>query len=209
MLEVNYKNNIFRYRRYKDTIEITGYTSLNKDVEIPKTIDGCPVISIEPKAFINADMESITIPSTVEYVHKGVFISCINLNRIDIDFNATECCNGTFALPYVHSTEFLKDMEIKLLAHQILDHFGIENIVPEMYTLPIRETCTATYVFSVLDDKYKTFSMISSFAESFIPEYGEMKNQINYYEEHFDKTWSTPLEFGKAIINFVNKLALL
>lgn len=71
---------------------VTGYTKdLKKQVEIPKLIEGKPVLQIGFKAFENAPMESFTFISKSDYlplpgiIHPYAFSNCENLSMIKSD----------------------------------------------------------------------------------------------------------------------------
>ena len=58
------------------TAEITYYTGISKNIEIPKTIDQYRVTSIGNSAFFACTASNITIPDSVTVIRDGAFTAC-------------------------------------------------------------------------------------------------------------------------------------
>jgi hypothetical protein len=68
-----------------DTITITGYTGPGGVVTIPEAINGLPVTGIAGDAFsLNANLTSVTIPSTITSVGDWAFRDCSSLTAITV-----------------------------------------------------------------------------------------------------------------------------
>lgn len=82
------------------TITITSYdTSGGKDVVIPSEINGVPVTTIGPQAFLNAGLTSIKLPNTITKIedapvtYQGAFTGN-NLGALVIPYsNLGDCLN--------------------------------------------------------------------------------------------------------------------
>jgi uncharacterized coiled-coil protein SlyX len=69
-------------------LRITAYNGFDsKRVVVPKEIDGQPVISIGEKAFQNAPLSEVVLPSTVKAILDRAFFGCSNLKHIDLPEN--------------------------------------------------------------------------------------------------------------------------
>lgn len=74
----------FEYYMNEDgTVTISRYSGHDKDLQVPETIDGCTVSSIDDYAF-STSLRSITIPESVTYISGQAFHSCINLKNISV-----------------------------------------------------------------------------------------------------------------------------
>ncbi len=68
------------------SVRITGYVGAGGVATIPSTIGGYPVLMIEVDAFSgNANLTSITIPSSVTTIGYGAFTNCRYLTAINVD----------------------------------------------------------------------------------------------------------------------------
>ena len=80
-----------------DCIAITGYSGSEKNVEIPASINGLPVESIETGAFSNcAKLTSITIPDSVTNIDDWAFGGCTGLTEITIPDSVTSIGDSAF-----------------------------------------------------------------------------------------------------------------
>ena len=75
----------FTYIVNGDTVEITGYNGLDKEIVIPSEIDGKKVTSIAESAFEETDIISVVIPETVTSIGKWAFGNCKSLEFVKID----------------------------------------------------------------------------------------------------------------------------
>ena len=81
-----------------DCIAITGHSGSEKNVEIPASINGLPVESIETGAFSNcAKLTSITIPDSVTYIGFDAFSGCTGLTSITIPNSIVDISSSTFS----------------------------------------------------------------------------------------------------------------
>ena len=88
----------FEYNTKDDgTIEITGYTGNQKDVNIPEIIDGKRVTSIGAFAFSGCDLTSMVIPDSVTRIGLKAFYSCSSLTSVTIPDSATDIASYGFA----------------------------------------------------------------------------------------------------------------
>lgn len=106
---------IYRYTSQKE-IRIMKYMGSDKNVVVPETIDGNPVIKIELAAFCPdysydnapsynqynnpecANIESITLPETIKEINKYAFYRCRNLKSINLPENLRHIGYGAFSL---------------------------------------------------------------------------------------------------------------
>lgn len=66
--------NDFEYYISDSKAEIVAYKGTNLFAQIPETIDGCPVISINDEAFVdNTKLRTVIIPKSVTYIGDGAF----------------------------------------------------------------------------------------------------------------------------------------
>ena len=68
----------------RNTVIITGYKGSEKDIEIPNTLRGKKVISIDQNAFMESDIKSVKIGSNIKTVGNDAFQSCKNLKTVEI-----------------------------------------------------------------------------------------------------------------------------
>ena len=73
-------------------------TDLSGVITIPSTIDGYTVTSIEPYAFSNSGITSITIPDSVETIGSNAFLNCSGLTSVTLPTNPlfTSIVSGAF-----------------------------------------------------------------------------------------------------------------
>ncbi len=78
-----------------DTVEITGYTGSETELEIPSEIDGKSVTSIGEYGFYCCgNLESVKIPDNVTSIGYGAFLSCENLTNVTIGNGVTTLGRG-------------------------------------------------------------------------------------------------------------------
>jgi len=63
----------FSYTIDNDCITITGYTGSAKDVVIPQTINGVPVVAIGKSAFVRKNLTSLILPGTITVIREKAF----------------------------------------------------------------------------------------------------------------------------------------
>ena len=67
------------------TITVTGYEGTVRHLVIPDQVDGCPVKTIGKNAFsAREDLESVSIPKTVETLGRYAFYNCKKLKSISL-----------------------------------------------------------------------------------------------------------------------------
>ena len=78
------------------TVEIVGYHGESKDISIPTVIDGCDVVSIGEKAFLDLkDLLSIRIGSSVTKIGSSAFAGCSTVATFELPEGLIEI--GDFA----------------------------------------------------------------------------------------------------------------
>lgn len=80
------------------SVWITGYSgTLPAKLTIPETIEGLPVESIEPMAFMgNTAIKEVVIPDTVCWIEDYSFAKCSNLAKVTIPGSVWTIDNGAF-----------------------------------------------------------------------------------------------------------------
>ncbi|MDE6124102.1 MAG: leucine-rich repeat domain-containing protein, partial [Eubacterium sp.] len=88
----------FEYSFYdENSIEITAYNGNATNLSIPKEIDGYAVKSIGDYAFESCTgLNSVTIPSSVEFINWYAFDNCTGLKTLVISEGVKEICEGAF-----------------------------------------------------------------------------------------------------------------
>ena len=80
-----------------DTYTITKYIGLKEDVELPTTIGGKIVDTIDTKAFANCfNVHSVTISNSITSIGDYAFMNCKNLSRVIIGNNVTQIGRAAF-----------------------------------------------------------------------------------------------------------------
>jgi hypothetical protein len=80
----------FTYTNNNGAITITGYTGPGGDVNIPGTIDGLPVTSIGPSAFMSqSSVSNVSIPNSVANIGDDAFAFCGGLTNASIPDGVT------------------------------------------------------------------------------------------------------------------------
>ena len=77
---------------------ITDYLCMSYDtVVIPSEYKGLPVVGIEYAAFMNhSEIESLTLPSTLEYIGKSSFYGCSGIKELVIPLGVTKIDESAF-----------------------------------------------------------------------------------------------------------------
>ena len=73
-----------QYSISDDHAEVTGMRGKITDVIIDSEYDGYPVTIICPQAFTKTDIESVSIPSSVEEIGYGAFMNCTHLADVSL-----------------------------------------------------------------------------------------------------------------------------
>ena len=93
---------------YDGTVEITGYTGSETDIEIPDEIDGKAVTRIEYYAFANCSLTSVTIPNSVTNIGYRAFEYCESLTEINVDSNNKNYSSQDGVLFNYNKTELIQ-----------------------------------------------------------------------------------------------------
>lgn len=95
-------------------IRITSYNGFETErVIVPKEIDGYTVVSIGEKAFMNARVSQIILPSTLKGIMLSAFEGCRNLNHLDLpdglEYLGSSCFENTalFSIAIPDTVTFL------------------------------------------------------------------------------------------------------
>ena len=82
---------------YDGTVEITGYTGSETEIEIPSEINGKAVTSIGDFTFTGCDsLTSVTIGNNVTSIGDFTFTGCYNLTSVTIPDSVTSIGNSAF-----------------------------------------------------------------------------------------------------------------
>ncbi len=91
------------------TVEITGYTGSETEIEIPSEIDGKAVTSIGEGAFARCSiLTNIKIPDGVTSIGEAAFLYCENLIEINVDSNNTNYSSENGVLFNYNKTELIQ-----------------------------------------------------------------------------------------------------
>ncbi len=78
-------NNGLEYKIIDEEVVITGYAGTDGIVNIPETIDGYPVTTIDERAFNEMDITDVTIPKSVKIIGTLAFGNCASLKHMTIN----------------------------------------------------------------------------------------------------------------------------
>ena len=83
---INYNN--VTYVLEDGTLTVYGAINLNvKNINIPSTVNGYKVTKIDKAAFFKLkQLESVSIPETIEEISKGAFGECTKLTTVNISY---------------------------------------------------------------------------------------------------------------------------
>lgn len=93
-------NGLYQGLKYKienDQVMIIGYTGTKTDLQIPSTIQGKTVTSIQDNAFMSKKLTSVVIPSSVTSIGKNAFRANRSLRQVSISGNISVISQGAFA----------------------------------------------------------------------------------------------------------------
>ena len=98
-------NNIFKYKIINEEIAITGLQegAAETAIEIPETIEGIPVVEIEPETFRSTSITDIKIGANIRKIGEKAFYMCKKLKSVTWNhkcdvvpaFCFSECSNLT------------------------------------------------------------------------------------------------------------------
>ncbi len=125
------------------TVEITGYTGSEAEIEIPSEIDGKAVTSIGNKVFYCCEsLESIIIPDSVTNIGSYAFWACHSLTSIEIPNNVTDIGESAFQYCISLKSVILHDSIINIGNSVFSDCDSLESI-----TIPGKVTSIGSYLF--------------------------------------------------------------
>ena len=91
------ENGDFDYEIYEGRTIITKYNGNAANVELPAEMEGVPVCEVGFYCFeANYQLESVTLPETVDIIGEGAFMDCASLSQINIPANLKEVQRGAF-----------------------------------------------------------------------------------------------------------------
>lgn len=96
----------FTYLIENGGVKITGYTGTQKQVVVPSTIEGHPVVAVGDRAFMDkAILSSVVLPDSVTSIGWFAFSGCVSLEHIfipagvsTISYGAFQNCRSTLAV---------------------------------------------------------------------------------------------------------------
>ena len=94
------------------TITVTGYEGTIRHLVIPDQVDGCPVKTIGKNAFsAREDLESVSIPKTVETLGRYAFYNCKKLKSISLYDSVEDYYDGV--IKQCHCLEEVKLTQLR------------------------------------------------------------------------------------------------
>lgn len=94
-------------------IRITAYNGFDSErIIVPKEINGLPVISIGPKAFENASISELILPSSIVAICNSAFKGCKKLNKIDLPNHLIYLGRYAFAYSGISSLTFPDSLSV-------------------------------------------------------------------------------------------------
>ena len=94
------------------TITVTGYEGTIRHLVIPDQVDGCPVKTIGKNAFsAREDLESVSIPKTVETLGRYAFYNCKKLKNISLYDSVEDYYDGV--IKQCHCLEEVKLTQLR------------------------------------------------------------------------------------------------
>jgi len=102
-----------QYKTTKEhTITVTGYEGTIRHLVIPDQVDGCPVKTIGKNAFsAREDLESVSIPKTVETLGRYAFYNCKKLKSISLYDSVEDYYDGV--IKQCHCLEEVKLTQLR------------------------------------------------------------------------------------------------
>ena len=126
---------------------LTGYEGSAKDVYIPSTHNGKPVVNVTSYSFEeNEALESVTMGSNIKYIGSHAFANCINLKTVEVGCDVIEI--GEYAFGWCKS---LESVELPNSLTLIKDNaFWMCSALPEV-TIPYSVTHIGKEAFARCD----------------------------------------------------------
>jgi hypothetical protein len=73
------------YEKKQAQYNVCGYLGTDINVKIPKKLLGVPIVAISKRAFINKNIQSVTIGENIENIHEEAFKGCASLTQVQIN----------------------------------------------------------------------------------------------------------------------------
>lgn len=106
-----------------------------KDVVIPSTVDGKPVVSIGSNAFSSSRVTSVVMPDTVTTIGKEAFKDCYDLTKIQFSANLTRIQNDAFLECNALAEANFADTKLEYIGYHAFTHTALtEIILPDTVT---------------------------------------------------------------------------
>lgn len=84
------------YRYNQNNVSVVGYTGNDTVVNIPDSVNGLPVASIDDGAFQNSSVEELTLPKRLISIGCSAFKGCNNLCYINLPASVKNIANNSF-----------------------------------------------------------------------------------------------------------------
>lgn len=174
----------YGYFTYEDngdgTVTITEYSGNEASVSVPSQIGGKNVTKIGSKCFQWLSLQSITIPSTVTYIHPWAFRGLAFLSSISVS-------SSNAAFKVVDGCLYSKDMKSLILTPATISGTftvpeGVESIYgscfherPHVTSVVLPSTLKNIYLFAFRDSQITSITIPASV--SFIDEFAFMDSK--------------------------------
>ena len=191
----NGEENGFKYILYSNHVEITGYTGLETDVEIPTEIEGTPVTAIGKNAFEKTNITSVKMPDTLIEICDYAFYEAKSLLEVTLGENVQRVGKSAFfgcsSLGAVYLNDTLKIIdEYAFNSCSLLESIVITDSVEKIGTHAFY-MCTSMYkvflpgsvrelgedVFVRCHQNFKIYAPLSSSAHNYA-----LTNSVMYIE---------------------------
>ena len=128
----------FTYEEWQEGYAIYGCSSEDKVINVPKTINGKPVIAIAERGLANNQTcEAIVLPDTVRVISKSAFTLDVNLKFIHLGSSleriGDNAFNGCNSLEFVKFPEGMQEIGINVFANaKVIKYIEIPASVTEI-----------------------------------------------------------------------------
>lgn len=148
----NGEENGFKYTLYSNRVEITGYTGLKTDIEIPEEIEGTPVTAIAKNAFEKADITSIKMPDTLTEIGDYAFYEAKSLLEVTMGENVQRIGKSAFFGCSDLSAVYLND------TLKIIDEYAFNSCTSlECIVIPDNVETIGDHAFYMCNSMFKVF----------------------------------------------------
>ena len=101
---------MFRYEAEKDQVTITKYEGKETKVEVPDTIEGCPVTAIGDYAFSESPLTHLSLPDGVRRLGRYALYNCFHLEYLAFTDSLRDIGAGAFT-----GCHHVKQLDLSLL----------------------------------------------------------------------------------------------